>query len=55
MIGKARETPCYLTQTEIGYIKSALAMYIDYLRDGDDDDKDMAKKAERLYDKISNE
>ncbi len=53
MIGKARETPYYLTQTEIGYIKSALAMYIDYLRDGDDDDKEMSLKVLGFYSKIT--
>ena len=54
MIGKGREKPYHLTQDEVDYIKSALSMYIEYLRDGDLDEKDMAKKAERLYDKVNN-
>lgn len=37
---------------QVFHIKQALSMYIDYLRDGDDDDKETAKKVEKIYDYI---
>lgn len=36
---------------QLFHIKQALIMYIDYLRDGDDD-KETAKKVEKIYDYI---
>lgn len=37
---------------QIDHIEDALVMYIDSLRDGDDDDKAKAKRVERTYDEI---
>ena len=37
---------------QLSHIEQALIMYIDYLRDGDDDDKEAAKKVEKIYDYI---
>ena len=37
---------------QIDYVEDALVMYIDYLRDGDDDDKAKAKRVEQAYDEI---
>ena len=37
---------------QLFHIEQALAMYIDYLRDGDDDDKETAKRVEKIYDYI---
>lgn len=37
---------------QIDYIEDALVMYIDYLRDGDDDEKKKAKRVEKTYDEI---
>ena len=37
---------------QLFHIEQALIMYIDYLRDGDDDDKEAAKKVENIYDYI---
>lgn len=37
---------------QIDYIEDALSMYIDYLRDGDDDEKKKAKRVEKTYDEI---
>ena len=52
MIGKARETPYYFSDSEMYQIEKALEMYIDYLKDGGDDDKDDLRKAVRTYNKI---
>lgn len=41
-----------LNLKQIDYIEDALAMYIDYLKDGDEDDKVAAKKVEKTYDEI---
>lgn len=38
---------------QIDYIEDALVMYIDYLRDGDDDEKEKAKRVENTYDDIT--
>jgi hypothetical protein len=37
---------------QLFHIEQALIMYIDYLRDGDDDDKETANKVEKIYDYI---
>lgn len=37
---------------QIDYVEDALVMYIDYLRDGDKDDKAKAKRVEKAYDEI---
>ena len=37
---------------QIDYIEDALVMYIDYLRDGDEDEKKKAKRVEKTYDEI---
>lgn len=37
---------------QIDHIEDALVMYIDYLRDGDNDDKKKAKRVEKTYDEI---
>lgn len=39
-----------LTIPQTGHIEAALVQYIDYLRDGDDDDKQLAKAVEQTYD-----
>lgn len=41
-----------LNLKQIDYIEDALLHYIDYLKDGDDDDKVAAKKVEKTYDEI---
>lgn len=41
-----------LNLKQIDHIEDALVMYIDYLKDGDEDDKATAKKAEKTYDEI---
>ena len=41
-----------LNLKQIDHIENALVMYIDYLKDGDDDDKVAAKKVEKTYDEI---
>lgn len=41
-----------LNLKQIDHIEDALVMYIDYLKDGDDDDKVAAKKVEKTYDEI---
>lgn len=41
-----------LNLKQIDHIEDALVMYIDYLRDGDEDDKVAAKKVEKTYDEI---
>ena len=41
-----------LDASQLFHIEQALIMYIDYLRDGDDDDKETAKKVEKIYDYI---
>ena len=38
---------------QIDYIKDALSMYIDYLRDGDEYQKELAKRVENTYDEIT--
>lgn len=55
MIGKARETPYYFSDSEMYQIEKALEMYIDYLKDGGDEDKDDLRKAVRTYNKIKEE
>lgn len=42
-----------VNQLESDEIKDALSMYIDYLRDGDEDDQQRAKRADELYSKIT--
>ena len=37
---------------QIDYVEDALVMYIDYLRDGDKDEKKKAKRVENTYDEI---
>lgn len=37
---------------QLFHIKQALIMYIDYLCDGDEDDKETAKKVGKLYEYI---
>lgn len=37
---------------QIDYVEDALVQYIDYLRDGDEDDKAKAKRVEKTYDEI---
>lgn len=41
-----------LNLKQIDHIEDALVMYIDYLKDGDEDDKGTAKKVEKTYDEI---
>lgn len=41
-----------LDLTDIDRIQSGLSMYIDYLRDGDEDEKELSKRAEETYEKI---
>lgn len=41
-----------LNLKQIDHVEDALAMYIDYLKDGDEDDKVAAKKVEKTYDEI---
>ena len=41
-----------LDLTDIDRVQDALSMYIDYLRDGDEDNKELAKRVEETYDKI---
>lgn len=42
-----------VSQLESDDIKDALSMYIDYLRDGDEDDQQRAKRADELYNRIT--
>ena len=37
---------------QIDYVEDALVQYIDYLRDGDEDDKEKAKRVEKTYDEL---
>lgn len=37
---------------QIDYVEDALVQYIDYLRDGDEEDKAKAKRVEKAYDEI---
>lgn len=41
-----------LNLKQIDHIEDALVHYIDYLKDGDEDDKAAAKKVEKTYDEI---
>ena len=41
-----------LSLRQIDYIEDALVMFIDYLRDGDEDGKKKAKRVEKAYDEI---
>lgn len=41
-----------LNLKQIDHVEDALSAYIDYLRDGDEDDKETAKKVEDTYDEI---
>lgn len=41
-----------LNLKQIDHVEDALIMYIDYLKDGDEDDKEAAKKVEKTYDEI---
>lgn len=41
-----------LNLKQIDHIEDALVMYIDYLKEGDEDDKVAAKKVEKTYDEI---
>lgn len=38
---------------QIDYVEEALTMYIDYLRDGDNEEKEKAKRVEKTYDDIT--
>lgn len=42
-----------LTLNETDRVLYALSAYIDYLRDGDEGDKELAKRVEEVYDKIT--
>ena len=42
-----------VNQLESAEIEDALSMYIDYLRDGDEDDQQRAKRADELYNRIT--
>lgn len=37
---------------QIDYVEDALVQYIDYLRNGDEDEKKKAKRVEKTYDEI---
>ena len=39
-----------LTVRQTGHIEDALVQYIDYLRGGNDEDKQLAKAVEKTYD-----
>lgn len=39
-----------LTVPQTGHIEDALVQYIDYLRNGNDEDKQLAKAVEKTYD-----
>lgn len=41
-----------LKLNQIDHVEDALSMYIDYLRDGDEDDKKKAKRVEKTYNEI---
>lgn len=41
-----------LNLKQIDDVEDALVAYIDYLRDGDEDDKAKAKRVEKTYDEI---
>ena len=41
-----------LNLKQIDHVEDALVMYIDYLKDGDEDDRVAAKKVEKTYDEI---
>ena len=41
-----------LNLKQIDHVEDALNMYIEYLRDGDEDDKKKAKQVEKTYDEI---
>lgn len=41
-----------LNLNQIDYVEDALSMYIDYLRDDDEDEKQKAKRVEKTYDEI---
>ena len=41
-----------LNLKQIDHVEDALSVYIDYLRDGDEDDKKKAKQVEETYDEI---
>ena len=40
-----------LTLSDIDRVQDALSMYINYLRDGNEEDKELAKRVEETYDK----
>lgn len=46
------KTKIELSSDQIDDIEDALNMFIDYLRDGDEDDKKRAKRVERTYDEL---
>ena len=41
-----------LNLKQIDHVEDALVMYIDCLKDGDEDDKKKAKQVEKTYDEI---
>lgn len=41
-----------LNLKQIDNVEDALVMYIDYLRDGDEEEKKKAKRVEKTYDEI---
>lgn len=41
-----------LSLQQIDYVEGALVMYIDYLRNGDEEEKKKAKRVEKTYDEI---
>lgn len=45
-------TTLTLDLNQVDHIEEALSMYVDYLRDGDEDDKSAATKVEETYDEI---
>ncbi len=51
-LGDKKVIELNLDLKQIDYIEDALVMYIDYLKDGDEDDKLAAKKVEKTYDEI---
>lgn len=47
-----KDVELVLNLKQIDYVEDALVMYIDYLKDGDEDDKVTAEKVEKTYDEI---
>lgn len=49
---KAKELDNRLPMNGLNYIQAALTMYIDYLKDGDEDERDMATRVEATYEEL---